>query len=72
MMNVMKDRGVIIVTHRLALAKTVDLIAVMRDGGIVGLGSHEELMEIMHITGSCTMRRVSGIGKSTLGAHRES
>ena len=30
---------------RLALAKTVDLIAVMRDGGIVGLGSHEELME---------------------------
>ncbi|MFR1661928.1 ATP-binding cassette domain-containing protein [Gallintestinimicrobium sp.] len=45
MMNVMKDRGVIIVTHRLALAKTVDLIAVMRDGGIVGLGSHEELME---------------------------
>ena len=45
MMNVMKDRGIIIVTHRLALAKTVDLIAVMRDGGIVGLGSHEELME---------------------------
>ena len=45
MMNVMKDRGVIIVTHRLALAKTVDLIAVMRDGGIVGLGSHEELMK---------------------------
>ena len=45
MMNVMKDRDVIIVTHRLALAKTVDLIAVMRDGGIVGLGSHEELME---------------------------
>lgn len=45
MMNVMKNRGVIIVTHRLALARTVDLIAVMRDGGIIGLGSHEELME---------------------------
>lgn len=45
-MNVMKDRGVIIVTHRLALAKTVDLIAVPAGRGeFVGLGSHEELME---------------------------
>ena len=45
MMNVMKNHGVIIVTHRLALVKTVDLIIVMRDGNIVGVGSHKELWE---------------------------
>ena len=36
----------VFVTHDQEEAMTMsDRIAVMRDGGIVGLGSHEELME---------------------------
>ena len=45
LMNIMKERGVIIVTHRLALAKKVDLIVAMQNGKIVGLGTHEQLWE---------------------------
>ena len=35
----------VFVTHRLGLARTCDRIVVMRGGGILDVGSHEELTE---------------------------
>lgn len=43
-LNVLKSRGAIIITHRLVLSKLADDIIVLGDGRIVERGSHEELM----------------------------
>lgn len=40
-----RGRLAVIVTHRLGLARFCDRIAVMREGKIVGLGSHEKLLQ---------------------------
>lgn len=39
-----KDRTMIFIAHRLAIAKKVDHIVVMQDGKIVDRGSHQELL----------------------------
>ena len=44
--NLMKDRTVFIIAHRLSTIKNADRIAVINDGNLVELGSHEELMNI--------------------------
>lgn len=42
-MSLMKHRGCIIISHRLALAKQTDMILVLKDGQIVQTGNHESL-----------------------------
>ncbi|MCR5767188.1 MAG: ABC transporter ATP-binding protein/permease [Lachnospiraceae bacterium] len=43
--KVMKNKTAVIVTHRLRFTMWADRIVVMKDGKIVGNGSHKELME---------------------------
>ena len=44
--NLMKNRTVFIIAHRLSTIKNADRIAVINEGELVELGSHEELMQI--------------------------
>lgn len=44
--NLMKDRTVFIIAHRLSTIKNADRIAVINEGELVELGSHNELMNI--------------------------
>jgi len=43
--NISKDKTVVIVTHRLGLAKLADRIVVMENGKIDSIGTHTELIE---------------------------
>jgi ATP-binding cassette, subfamily B, bacterial len=40
-----RDRGIVLITHRLSTARRADEIIVMDDGHIVERGSHEQLLE---------------------------
>lgn len=42
--NLTKDKTVIIVAHRLGVARTCDRVAVVEDGGLTSVGIHEELL----------------------------
>jgi ATP-binding cassette subfamily B (MDR/TAP) protein 1 len=44
--NVMVGRTTFIVAHRLTTIKGADIIAVLKDGGIVEKGKHDALMNI--------------------------
>jgi subfamily B ATP-binding cassette protein MsbA len=44
--NIMADKTVLIIAHRLSTIIRADKIAVMHDGKLVELGSHDELMKI--------------------------
>ena len=44
--NLMKDRTVFIIAHRLSTIKNADRIAVINEGELAELGTHEELMQI--------------------------
>jgi len=41
--NLMKGRTTIIIAHRLSTVKNADLVIVLKDGKIVGVGTHKEL-----------------------------
>lgn len=44
--NLMQNRTVFIIAHRLSTIKNADRIAVINEGNLVELGSHDELMQI--------------------------
>ena len=44
--NLMKNRTVFIIAHRLSTIKNADRIAVINEGELVELGSHDELMKV--------------------------
>ena len=44
--NLMQDKTVFIIAHRLSTIKNADKIAVINEGNLVELGSHEELISI--------------------------
>ena len=46
--NLMVNRTVFIIAHRLSTIKNTDRIAVINDGELVELGTHDELMNIEH------------------------
>ncbi|CCV64170.1 ABC-type transport system, permease and ATPase components [Alteracholeplasma palmae J233] len=43
--NLMKNRTSFVIAHRLSTIKNADLILVMKDGNIIELGTHQELLE---------------------------
>ena len=42
----MKDKTVFVIAHRLSTIKNADRIAVINEGQLVELGSHDELVKI--------------------------
>ena len=44
--NLMQDRTVVVIAHRLSTIRRADRIAVLEDGRITAVGSHEQLLEI--------------------------
>lgn len=44
--NLMKDRTVFVIAHRLTTVQNADRIAVIKDGNLVEVGNHNELMHI--------------------------
>jgi ATP-binding cassette subfamily B (MDR/TAP) protein 1 len=54
--QVMVDRSVIIVAHRLSTIVSSDLIAVVKDGGVIEQGRHHELLSNKHGAYSALVR----------------
>ncbi|MGN0912634.1 MAG: ATP-binding cassette domain-containing protein, partial [Alphaproteobacteria bacterium] len=44
--NLMKDRTVFVIAHRLSTVQNADMIMVVNDGQIVERGTHDELLKI--------------------------
>ena len=44
--NLMKDKTVFVIAHRLSTVQNADRIAVINQGKMVELGNHDELMKI--------------------------
>jgi ABC-type multidrug transport system fused ATPase/permease subunit len=42
--RLMKNRTTLVIAHRLSTIKNADKIAVMQEGKVIELGSHEELL----------------------------
>ena len=45
MAELMKDRTIFVVAHRLSTIKNTDKILVMKDGNIIEIGNHDTLMQ---------------------------
>ncbi|MBR1680615.1 ABC transporter, partial [bacterium] len=46
LVNLIKDKTVLLIAHRFTTIKNADRIAVINEGELVELGTHEELMQI--------------------------
>jgi len=42
--EIAKNKTAVIISHRVGLCRLVDKIAVMKDGGIAEIGTHDELL----------------------------
>ncbi|KAL4328197.1 hypothetical protein AHAS_Ahas13G0176000 [Arachis hypogaea] len=56
--QVSKGRTTIIITHRLSTIQTADLIAVLQEGRVIELGTHNELMDLTDGRGGAYARMV--------------
>lgn len=68
-LEVMQERGSIMISHRLASAKMADRIIVLRDGQVCETGTHEELMEQQGLY--CEMYRQQSAWYQTADAQKQ-
>lgn len=43
--NISKEKSIVLISHRIGICRKADCIVVMRNGKIVGMGKHDELLE---------------------------
>ncbi len=65
--NLMQDRTVLVIAHRLGTIRRANRIAVLEDGRITAIGSHEELL-----TTSPTYQRLYQLQFMDLPEHEDS
>ena len=58
--SLMKGRTVLVIAHRLSTVKTADSVAVVSDGEIVEMGTHDDLLAKNGVYTSLVKRQLQG------------